>query len=73
MLYSRTYGGIIWTTHALDRILNRKIPQEIAWKTFCFPDKTQKGKEPETLKMIKKMIIISSCIDPPYIGSIEIF
>jgi len=53
MNYSRTYKGIIWTNHALERLRTRKIPQESAWKAFRFPDSTQKGKTNKSIELVK--------------------
>lgn len=53
MVYSRTYGGAIWTNHALERLHERKIPQTAAWKTFRFPDTARKGKSTESHEYIK--------------------
>lgn len=57
MNYSRTHGGVIWTNHALERLKGRKIPQEIAWKAFRFPEVTQKGKASGSFEFIKKLDI----------------
>jgi hypothetical protein len=43
---SRNYGGLIWTNHALDRLEARKLPQDIAWSAFKYPDKVISGKVP---------------------------
>lgn len=42
----RTYGGVIWTDHALQRARERGISQGDAWATFRNPDQSrpaQKG------------------------------
>lgn len=42
----RTYGGVIWTDHALARMRERGISQGDAWATFRNPDQSrpaQKG------------------------------
>ena len=60
MSYSRTYQGIIWTNHALERLKYRKIPQEYAWKAFRFPDSSHQGKTQgshEFVKSIQKHMI----------------
>jgi len=62
MNYSRTYGGVIWTNHALERLQGRKIPQEIAWKAFRFPETTQKGKAAGSFEFIKKLDIYTVTI-----------
>ncbi len=55
MGYSRTYQGIIWTNHTLERLKARKIPQEYAWKTFRFPDGSKKGKSGGSQEFTKKI------------------
>ena len=55
MGYSRTYQGIIWTNHALERLKARKIPQEYAWKTFRFPDGSKQGKSGGSQEFTKKI------------------
>lgn len=55
MGYSRTYQGIIWTNHALERLKARKIPQEFAWKTFRFPDGSKQGKSGGSQEFVKKI------------------
>lgn len=57
MGYSRTYQGIIWTNHALERLKARKIPQEYVWKAFHFPDglkQCKSGGSQEFMKQIDK-------------------
>lgn len=39
------YGKAIWTNHALERLGQRGLTQELAWRTFQFPDKSLKGKQ----------------------------
>lgn len=55
MKYSRTYGGAIWTNHALERLQGRKIPQEIAWKAFRYPEETRKGKAKGSFEFLKRL------------------
>ncbi len=50
----RNYGGIIWTNHALERLEARRLPQEIAWSAYRYPDNVGKGKEPGTLEYTKR-------------------
>lgn len=54
MSYSQQYKGLIWTNHVLDRLAERKIPQDWAWRAFKFPDTIQKGKRANTVEHIKK-------------------
>lgn len=53
MSYNRYYGGAIWTNHALERLGQRGLSQELAWKAFQFPDKSFKGNQPETIEYQK--------------------
>ena len=39
------YGGAIWTNHALDRLGERGLTQEIAWQAFRSPDRSFPAKE----------------------------
>lgn len=55
MNYSRTFGGAIWTNHALERLKGRKLPQDLAWKAFRYPEQTVKGKKKGTFEFIKKL------------------
>lgn len=43
-MYKRNYGGAIWTNHALERLSDRKLPQEMAWQAFQSPQHTTLGK-----------------------------
>lgn len=54
MQANRTYGGVIWTNHALDRLEERQLPQEMAWETFQHPDHSYPGKQSGTTEAIKK-------------------
>lgn len=40
----RDYGGLIWTNHALERLENRRLSQELAAQAFRYPDKRVSGK-----------------------------
>ena len=60
MGYSRTYQGIIWTNHVLERLKARKIPQEYAWKTFRFPDGSKQGKSGGSQEFTKKIGVHAS-------------
>ena len=48
------YGGVIWTNHALSRLHDRGLTQELAWYTFKHADKTLKGKEQGTTEFHRK-------------------
>ncbi|HRN69791.1 MAG TPA: DUF4258 domain-containing protein [Candidatus Woesebacteria bacterium] len=54
MSYSQQYKGLIWTNHALQRLEERKIPQDWAWRAFKFPDSIQKGKKSGTVEHTKQ-------------------
>ncbi len=44
MLYKQYYGNLIWTNHAILRMKNRGLPQDMAREAFLHPDKTISGK-----------------------------
>lgn len=48
MKVNQHYGSVIWTNHALDRLRERRLPQEIAYKAFMHPDNYQQGKNKGT-------------------------
>lgn len=50
MQLQQHYKGIIWTNHALDRLVNRKLDQEIAWQAFQYPERSLQGKQPGTIE-----------------------
>jgi hypothetical protein len=54
MNYSPTYGGVIWTNHALDRLKEREFSQEKARQAFYSPDYQQSGKKPGTVEYKKR-------------------
>jgi hypothetical protein len=54
MKYKRAYGGIIWTDHALERIYQRKLPQETAFLAYSSPDKRIPGKNPGSTELQKQ-------------------
>lgn len=55
MSYSNNYGGLIWTHHALQRLSERGITQEIAWDAVKHPDEITKGKRHGTWEYKKKV------------------
>lgn len=55
MAYQRVYGGIIWTNHAIDRLLQRGLSQKLAWEAFKYPDKTSPCKKEETIEYQKRI------------------
>lgn len=48
------YQGAIWTNHALERLNQRGLSQDLAGKTFQYPDKTLQGKEKGTTEFQRK-------------------
>lgn len=85
MAYDRNYGGIIWTNHALSRMLSRGVKQENALRTFRNPDEKHEGKYDstiykklfgnETITLVVKKgdrgdyLVVSAWMDPPLPGS----
>lgn len=49
----REYGGIIWTNHALERLIQRGLAQKDALDAFRNPDTTLVGKNPGSVEHIK--------------------
>lgn len=47
------YKGAIWTTHALERLGQRGLSQDLAWQAFAHPDKKLTGKNPGTIELQK--------------------
>ncbi|MCL4354708.1 hypothetical protein M1349_04565 [Patescibacteria group bacterium] len=47
------FGGAIWTNHALERLGQRGLTQELAAKAFNHPDKSIPGKQPGTIEYQK--------------------
>lgn len=41
MQTTRNYGGVIWTNHALERLHQRSIPQDVAYLAFRKADKSR--------------------------------
>lgn len=83
-----THGGLIWTNHALQRIKERKIPQEYAAQTYRttqgFPGTDMNTTEYQkyfgnhlvtviVAKNDRKEDIIVSCwAEPPFAGSADL-
>ncbi|MFC1710303.1 DUF4258 domain-containing protein [Patescibacteria group bacterium] len=44
-MQDRTYGGVIWTNHALDRLNQRGIKQGDAWATWRRPDQSRRNQK----------------------------
>lgn len=81
----RFYENTIWTNHALDRLSDRRMSQQMVWKAFQYPDSSSKDKDGatictrrfgiHTITVIAKQnekyewIIISCWMDPPLKGT----
>lgn len=89
MSYLRTYKGVVFTNHALERLKSRKMSQHQSWKAIAFADEKRKGKKTDSYEFIKKdgnhtvtvvakrtdkneWLVVSSWIDPPLKGSIDL-
>lgn len=48
------YGGLIWTNHALERLGQRGLTQEMAWQSFKNPDRSFSGKKIGTIEYQKR-------------------
>jgi hypothetical protein len=82
-----SYGGVVWTNHALSRLKDRKLGQSLVLKAFLHPDtktkadqgavKYQKKIGERMVSVItkkgddKKQLILSCWIDPPLAGSLD--
>lgn len=49
-MYSRSYGNVIWTNHALERLADRKLPQDMAWQAFRKPHDSTLGHKRGTIE-----------------------
>jgi len=49
------YGGAIWTNHALERLGQRGLSQDLAWQAFSKPDRQFDGKKHGTQEFQKRM------------------
>lgn len=54
MKYSTSYGNAIWTNHALERLGQRGLSQDMAWKAFQYPDRSLPGKNSGTTEYQKR-------------------
>lgn len=88
MTGQRVYKGAIWTNHALQRLGQRGLTQELAASAFTNPDNVIPAKNggTEYQKRVKnslvtviakknekgEWLILSNWIDPPLPGSIDI-
>lgn len=48
------YGGLIWTNHALERLSQRGLPQDLAWQAYRYPDDIQKDTYRNSTTYLKK-------------------
>lgn len=53
-MYQQYFGGIIWTNHAMDRLAQRRMPQDMAYETFKNPDSSSPGKQSHTTEFTKR-------------------
>ncbi len=53
MGFAQQYAGAIWTHHALERLGQRGLSQELAGQTFSRPDRTLIGKQAGTIEYQK--------------------
>lgn len=54
MAHQQHYGGAIWTNHALERLDQRGLTQDMAWQAFQHPDASERGKNPGTTESRKR-------------------
>ena len=52
--YSRTYGGLIWTNHAMDRMAERYLKQDYAWQAYRYPDASHEQGDSGRIEYRKK-------------------
>lgn len=52
---SQSYGGVIWTKHALSRLNDRGLTKSLAWETYRSPDEKREGKEKGTTEFIRRV------------------
>lgn len=50
MAYANKFGGAIWTNHAIERMQQRKLTQEMALQSFQHPDRELPGKQSGTME-----------------------
>jgi len=54
MAVSKDYRKIIWTNHALERLDQRGLSQDLAFQAFSSPEKQFQGKNPGTTEFQKR-------------------
>ncbi len=55
MSQSSRYKNTIWTNHVRERLLDRCIPIDHAWKTLHYPESTVTGKKSGTTEYSKRI------------------
>ena len=53
MNYSQSYGNIIWTNHAIEKMRSRGIDQSDALDAFRYADSSLQGKNPGSIEFVK--------------------
>ena len=56
-MYSKFYGGLIWTNHVLERLTDRGMTQQMVAQTITNPDNAFPGKQPGSTQYMKKFDI----------------
>lgn len=54
MTGAQKYGGLIWTNHALERLQERGLPQDLAWQAYRYPDEVQKDSYKQSTTYTKR-------------------
>jgi hypothetical protein len=55
MSYSNHFGGVIWTNHALERLKQRNMTQNMAFEAFSNADRVIPGKKLHTTEYQKRI------------------
>ena len=50
MGYKQNYGNAIWTNHAIERLIQRGLSQDLAWQAFQYPEESSYGKQIGTME-----------------------
>ncbi|SRR5258708_2187597 len=50
----RIYGGVIWTNHALERLTQRGLTQQLAIEAYHHPDRSYSGNQAGSIVYEKK-------------------
>lgn len=54
MSYKNQYGGVIWTNHAIERMVSRGLKQDWAWQAVKYCDTQEKGRRDDTIEFKKR-------------------